>query len=95
MPRKKVEPKDNRNRYTLREGMTLKEGDVIVTGPEFIYRSLDAAFLIKHKLEEQDEIIAKVEERRKQREGKRRNDKREAMYEAVGETPPGLDEVGK
>lgn len=80
----------NRQRYQLREGYALREGDTMVYGPDFITRSLDEAFKIKHMLEEQSDVEAAMAERVKKQHSHTRDKKLRAAAERRGFDP---DEV--
>jgi hypothetical protein len=90
MTREKLEKKPARNQYQLREGYSIKEGDVLVSGPDFITRSLEEAFKIKHMLEEAHTVEAQWKARQSERNATRRDSKLRAAAIARGLDP---DEV--
>lgn len=73
MAREQFDKKAPRNTYTLREGYAVQEGDTLVTGPDYITRSLEEAFKIKHMLEEQYEIEQQMQSRKGDRSASRRD----------------------
>lgn len=84
-PKSKTKAPDpkSRNRYNLKEGYSVQEGDVTIHGPEVIYRTLEQAHSICWMLEEHGEVkqawkdyqgaTRKAEVDRKRREAKERD----------------------
>lgn len=85
MARTKDKPKIEKNRYTLREGYSIRQGDELLTGPEYVYLSLDQANAHKHQLEERAAIDVAWADRQKKAKEALRQRNRELMEERHAE----------